>query len=74
MNTIKRLAGILWITLGPVCMFYLVKTAAAEISRNPVLDTRIQWIVFVLIFLPIAVGMVVFGYYALRGEYDEKVV
>lgn len=53
-------------------MGYLIKTALDEISRNPMLDTKIQWSVFVLIFLPIAAGMVVFGYYALRGEYDSS--
>lgn len=70
MNALKRFAGIVWMALGPVSMFYLIQTAAEEISRKPLLDTKIQWSVFVLIFLPIAVGMVVFGYYALKGEYD----
>ncbi|HET9053966.1 MAG TPA: hypothetical protein VFM90_07330 [Cyclobacteriaceae bacterium] len=70
MNTLKRLAGIIWMALGPLSMFYLIKTAAEEIAQKPLLDTKIQWSVFVIIFLPIAVGMVVFGYYALKGEYD----
>jgi hypothetical protein len=72
MNTLKRFAGIIWMALGPVSMFYLLKTAAEEISRKPLLDTKIQWSVFVIIFLPIAAGMVVFGFYALRGEYDSS--
>lgn len=72
MNTLKRLAGIIWIALGPVSMFFLIKTAAEEIARKPVLDTKIQWIVFVLIFLPIAVGMTAFGYFAWRGEYNAS--
>lgn len=71
MNQIKRLAGILWIIIGPVAMFYLIKTAAAEIAARPVIDTKIQWGVFVLIFLPIAAGLVIFGWYALKGEYDH---
>jgi hypothetical protein len=72
MNKLKRIAGIVWMALGPVSMFYLLKTAAEEITRKPLLDTKIQWSVFVLIFLPIAAGMVVFGYYALQGEYDSS--
>jgi hypothetical protein len=71
MNKLRRFAGIVWIGLGPVSMFYLIRIAADEISRKPLLDTKIQWSVFVLIFLPIAVGMIVFGYYALKGEYDS---
>lgn len=71
MNTIKRALGIVWIILGPLILFYLVKTAAAEIAKKPVLDTRIQWGVFIVIFIPIAIGLVLFGYYALKGEYEE---
>jgi hypothetical protein len=72
MNTIKKYAGILWILLGPVSLYYLVKTAFSEIERKPLIDTKIQWIVFVVIFIPIVIGMVIFGYYALKGEFDEK--
>lgn len=70
MNKVKRVAGIVWMALGPVSMFFLIQTAADEITRKPLLDTKIQWGVFVFVFLPIAAGMVVFGYYALKGEYD----
>ena len=71
MNTIKRFAGIIWMALGPVACYFLISTAFAEIAKKPVLDTKIQWGVFVLIFLPIAIGFVLFGYYALKGEYDQ---
>ena len=71
MNQIKRYAGILWMLLGPAAMYYLIKTAAAEIASKPEIDTKIQWGVFVLVFLPIAAGMVLFGYYAFKGEYDR---
>ena len=71
MNTIKRYLGVIWILLGPVAIYYLVKTAASEIAKKPVIDTKIQWAVFVIVFLPIALGMIIFGYYALKGEYDH---
>lgn len=71
MNTIKKALGIVWILLGPLVLFYLIKTAAAEIAKKPVLDTKIQWGVFIVVFIPIAIGLVIFGYYALQGEYDE---
>lgn len=71
MNTIKRFAGILWIILGPLAIFYLIKTAAEEIAKKPVIDTKIQWIVFVVIFIPIAIGLMIFGWYAFKGEYDR---
>ena len=71
MNSIKRFAGILWIILGPVAIFYLIKTAAEEITKKPVIDTKIQWIVFIVIFIPIAIGLMIFGWYAFKGEYDR---
>jgi hypothetical protein len=70
MNLIKRIAGILWIVAGPAAIYYLVKTAAGEISKKPVVDTKIQWIVFIAVFIPIAIGMIIFGYYAFKGEYN----
>jgi purine-cytosine permease-like protein len=71
MNKLKRYAGIIWMLMGPVAVYYLIKTAAAEIARKPVIDTKIQWVVFITIFIPIAFGLVIFGYYAFKGEYDH---
>ena len=71
MNTIKRFDGILWLILGPLAIFYLFRTAAEEIAKKPVIDTKIQWIVFVVVFIPIAIGLMIFGWYAFKGEYDR---
>jgi len=71
MNSIKRFAGIIWILLGPLAIYYLITTAISEIQKKPVIDTKIQWIVFVVIFIPIAIGMMIFGWLALQGEYDH---
>ena len=71
MNQLKKWLGIVWMLLGPVAIYYLIKTAAAEISKSPVANTIIQWAVFVIIFIPIAIGLIIFGYYAFKGEYDH---
>ena len=71
MNAVKKWMGIVWILLGPFAIYYLIKTAAAEIAKKPVIDTKIQWGVFLIVFIPIAVGMVIFGWYALKGEYNR---
>ena len=71
MNLLKRITGVIWILLGPLAVYYLIKTAASEIAKKPVIDTKIQWSVFVIVFLPIAIGMIIFGYYALKGEYQS---
>ena len=71
MNKIKKYAGVLWILLGPAAVYYLITTAMNEISKKPVIDTKIQWIVFVVIFIPIAIGIMIFGWYALTNQYDH---
>ncbi|HEV8506925.1 MAG TPA: hypothetical protein VGQ53_16050 [Chitinophagaceae bacterium] len=71
MNALKRLSGILWIIAGPLAIFYLVRTAISEINKKPVIDTKIQWAVFVIVFIPIAIGIIIFGFYAIKGEYDH---
>jgi predicted DNA repair protein MutK len=71
MNRIKRFLGFVWILLGPVAIIFLFRTALAEIAKKPVIDTKIQWGVFVVVFIPIAIGMMIFGYYAVIGEYDQ---
>ena len=71
MSQLKRLLGVRWIALGPLAIWYLVQTAIAEIQAKPMIDTKIQWGVFVVVFIPIAIGLVIFGWYALQGEYDH---
>ncbi|HEX4851828.1 MAG TPA: hypothetical protein VFV08_13530 [Puia sp.] len=72
MNFVKRILGVVWIILGPLAVYYLIKTAAAEIAKKPVIDTKIQWFVFIIICIPISFGLVIFGYYAFKGEYDDN--
>jgi purine-cytosine permease-like protein len=71
MNALKRIAGILWIIAGPLAIYYLVRTAIDEIHKKPVIDTKIQWAVFVIVFIPIAIGIMIFGFYAIKGQYDH---
>lgn len=63
--------GYVWMLLGPLAIFFLIRTALSEIVKKPVIDTKIQWGVFVVVFIPIAIGMMIFGYYATKGEYDH---
>ena len=72
MTQLKRIIGIVWMLLGPLAVFFLIQTASTEIAAKPSTDTWIQWSVFVLVFLPIAFGLSLFGYYAMRGEYDQE--
>lgn len=71
MNALKKILGVVWFLLGPVAIWYLIKTAAYEIEAKPVLDTKIQWAVFIIVFIPICIGLMIFGYYAIKGEYSR---
>jgi hypothetical protein len=71
MNQLRRMLGVIWILTGPLAIIYLIRTAVIEIGKKSVIDTKIQWGVFIGIFIPIAVGLIIFGYYALKGEYDR---
>lgn len=71
MNQVKKILGLVWMILAPLVVFYLIKTAFAQIDAKPTIDTKIQWGVFVFIFIPIAIGLLIFGYYAWNNEYDH---
>jgi len=61
--------------LGPASIFYAITQAANELSSNaktpPTQETYTFWIIIIAIFVPIAVGMSLMGYYAWQGEYDR---
>lgn len=75
MNILKRILGVVWIVLGPMIILFLVMqaiekiAAAAEgIART---NTTLQWSIIIIIFIPICAGLMIFGYYGLKGEYDR---
>lgn len=71
MNTIKKHLGLLWIVVAVSTYSILLKTSIEQINAKPVADTIIQWSIFAIIFLPIAIGMVIFGWLAWKGAYDQ---
>lgn len=74
MNTLKKSLGIIWILLGPAAIIYMLYRAIYEmrtISGPQATETNLFWIIIITIFIPIAVGFVIFGWYAIRGEYQK---
>jgi len=63
--------GLVWMAMGPLAILFLIRTAISEIEKKPVIDTFIQWGVFVVVFIPIAIGLVIFGYFAFKGDYHQ---
>lgn len=71
MNIIKRYLGVLWMILGPLAIYLLIKIGLKEMQIKQTVDTIIQWTVFIIIFIPIFSGLFIFGYFAIKGEYDH---
>ncbi len=65
--------GIVWMLIAPVVIYFLVMGAVQNISASGTKDINkpIPWIIIITIFTPIAAGLMIFGYYALKGEYDK---
>jgi len=74
MNTLKKYLGIAWIILAAAAIIYLVATAVYNIQPDGKLDINkpLPWIIIIVVFTPIAAGLALFGWYALKGEYDRK--
>jgi len=74
MDTLKRILGYVWMLLGPVAIVVLVWGAATNISAGDKdINKPLPWIIIITIFTPIAIGLTIFGWYAVKGEYDGEI-
>lgn len=74
MNALKRLLGFVWMLLGPAAIIFLLMSAIKNINGDHKGDISnpIPWIIIIIIFTPIAIGLIIFGWYSFKGVYDEK--
>lgn len=75
MNALKKILGLVWMVLGPLAMTFLfiqafdkIELARTSIERT---NTILQWSIILFIFFPISLGLMIFGFYAWKGEYDK---
>lgn len=73
MNQLKRILGFVWMILAPVVIYFLIMGAVHNIDSAGTKDINkpIPWVIIIAIFTPIAVGLMIFGFYSLKGEYDK---
>ena len=75
MNGLKKALGLFWIILGPASIIFMFMQAVDKIGLAPdgvaKTNTALQWGIILFIFIPISAGLVIFGWYALKGEYDK---
>ncbi len=73
MNTIKRLAGIIWLAVGAAAGYYLLINQAIPNFGTGKPEDLIPAGIYTFILCPLIVGsLATFGIYALKGEYDSK--
>ncbi|MDJ1472025.1 hypothetical protein QNI19_07685 [Cytophagaceae bacterium DM2B3-1] len=70
MNILKKLLGFLWLAGGIAGIGYLPFHAAQKIAEGKQEDI-VFWSIMVFIFIPILLGFSLFGWYAIKGEYEE---
>ena len=72
MNAVRRYLGIFWMLVGVVSIALLIYSAANNIGASKGdIGKPLPWIIIIIIFTPIAVGLVIFGWYAWKKEYNH---
>jgi hypothetical protein len=73
MNTFKKITGFLLLLLAPAILCLLVYGAFMNVNAAGKEDINkpIPWVIIITVFMPIAVGLFMFGYYAVKGEFDD---
>jgi hypothetical protein len=73
MNAIKKILGIVWLLLAPIVIYFLVSGAITHIdpAGKKDINNPIIWIIIIAIFTPIAIGLMIFGWYAWKNEYQH---
>ena len=74
MDQTKRILGLLWMVLGPAIMVLLIYSAFQNIGKGKGdIANPLPWAIIIFVFIPVAIGMTIFGWYAWKGEYDGEI-
>lgn len=72
MNKLRRILGLVWILVGLAGGYYLIINQAIPKFNSDKSEDLIPAIIYAFILTPIIVGgLLIFGKYALQGEYDQ---
>ncbi len=73
MDKIKRILGILWLALAGLAAWFCIFDFGLPKLMTGKQEDLVFGIIILFILTPlISLGLAVFGWYALRGEYDHK--
>lgn len=73
MNMIKKYLGFFWLVLAPALIYFLVTGAIKfiDLAGTKDINNPVIWVIIISIFTPIAIGLMIFGWYAIKGEFDH---
>jgi hypothetical protein len=73
-NKLKQYLGVVWMVLSIGLVIFMVyqaylkvEAAAPGVTKT---NTLLQWIIILLVFIPICTGLFIFGRYAMNKEYE----
>ncbi len=72
MNKLKQYAGYVWMLIGIGSILLLIWQAILKMVAKPTQDVIIPWLIILLVFTPVAIGLVIFGKYAAQGEFSDE--
>ena len=75
MDSVRKIFGFIWMAGAIILALLLPYFAISRLgSRQATQEDYVFWIVIVTIFIPIIIGFILFGYYAFKGEYNDREV
>lgn len=73
MDTVRRAFGFIWMAVAVGLAVLLPYFAVSRLSSPAATqEDYVFWIVIVTIFIPIIIGFILFGFYAFKGEYNDR--
>lgn len=74
LSSIKKYLGFVWILIAILTIVALIVAALQNIDIKGKLDINkpMPWIIIIVIFIPVAFGLALFGWYAIHDEYASK--
>lgn len=73
MEAVKRILGVLWIILSLLTAYFCVVQFGVPKLQTGHQEDLVFGLIIVFVLTPIvSIGLAIFGYYALKGEYDNS--
>lgn len=73
MDNLKRILGIIWLALAVAAAYFCIFEFGLPKFQSEKQEDLVFGIIILFVLTPLIVlGLGIFGYYSLRGEYDES--